>query len=274
MKVIRIGLICLFSLTVVLFIITVFLELFKKDDTVPEILCDSPKIVMKLNDTEDKLLEGVRAVDEKDGDITDKIIVECISNFIEPGIARVTYAVADEDNHVVKYTRSVVYEDYVSPRFTLESDLVFQAGSTVNILNYLGAVDVIDGDISNKVRVTSSDLTTTSEGVYHIAAKISNSRGDSSELELPVYITARDPMLPVVELNEYIIYLPKGGTFEPNRYLKSVTAAGAQEPMEDPQVQVDSPINMMREGVYQVTYRAQDENGREGHAILTVVVEE
>lgn len=274
MKVIRIGLICLFSLTVVLFIITVFLELFKKDDTVPEILCDSPKIVMKLNDTEDKLLEGIRAVDEKDGDITDKIIVEYISNFIEPGIARVTYAVADEDNHVAKYTRNVVYEDYVSPRFTLESDLVFQAGTTVNILNYLGAVDVIDGDISNKVRVTSSDLTTTSEGVYHIAAKISNSRGDSSELELPVYITARDPMLPVVELNEYIIYLPKGGVFAPEQYLKSVTAAGAQEPMEDPQVQVDSPINMMQEGVYQVTYRAQDENGREGHAILTVVVEE
>ena len=264
----------LFTLTIALFAVTIFLELFRKDDTVPEILCDSPKIVMKIDDTEEKLLEGIRAIDEKDGDITDKIIVEYISNFIEPGVARVTYAVADEDNHVAKYTRSVVYEDYVSPRFTLESDLVFQAGTTVNILNILGAEDVIDGDISNKVRITSSDLVTTSEGVYHIAAKISNSRGDSSALELPVYITPRDPMLPVVELNEYLVYLPKGGIFNSDRYLKSVTAAGAQKPMENPQIQVDSPINMMRAGVYQVTYRASDENGREGHAILTVVVEE
>ncbi len=274
MKIIRIGLITLFTLTVALFAVTILLELFHRDDTIPEILCDSPKIVMKIDDTEEKLLEGIRAIDEKDGDITNKIIVEYISNFIEPGVARVTYAVADEDNHVAKYTRSVVYEDYVSPRFTLKSDLVFQAGTTVNIINFLGATDVIDGNISNKVRITSSDLVTTSEGVYHIAAKISNSRGDTSVLELPVYVTARDPMLPVVELNEYLVYLPKGGTFHSERYLKSVTAAGAQKPMENPEVQVDSPINMMRAGVYQVTYRATDENGREGHAILTVVVEE
>lgn len=274
MKIIRIGLMSLFAVTAALFIFTIFLELFQKDDSIPEIICDSPKIVMKLDDTEDKLLEGIRALDEKDGDITDRIIVEYISNFIEPGIARVTYAVADEDNHVAKYTRNVVYEDYVSPRFTLKSDLVFQAGSSVRLLNYLGAVDVIDGDISNKVRVTSSDLVTTSEGVYHIAAKISNSRGDTSTLELPVYITARDPMVPVVELNEYLIYLPKGGVFSSDKYLKSVTAAGAQKPMENPEVQVDSPINMMQAGVYQVTYRAFDANGREGHAILTVVVEE
>ena len=126
MKIIRIGLITLFTLTVALFVVTILLELFQRDDTIPEILCDSPKIVMKIDDTEEKLLEGIRAVDEKDGDITNKIIVEYISNFIEPGVARVTYAVADEDNHVAKYTRNVVYEDYVSPRFTLKSDLVFQ----------------------------------------------------------------------------------------------------------------------------------------------------
>ncbi len=274
MKIVRIVLMSLFTLTTALFIVTVLLDLFQRDDTIPEILCDSPKIVMKLDDTEEKLLEGVQAIDEKDGDITDKIIVEYISNFVEPGVARVTYAVADEDNHVAKYTRNVVYEDYVSPRFTLKSDLVFQAGTTVSILNYLGAEDVIDGDISNKVRVTSSDLVTTSEGVYHIAAKISNSRGDTSSLELPVYVTARDPMVPVVELSEYLVYLPRGGVFQPDRYLESVTPAGAQEPLENPNVQVDSPVNMMREGVYQVTYRAYDENGREGHAILTVVVEE
>ena len=72
---------------------------------------------METGDSEERLLEGVTAYDGKDGDLTSKVFVESISNFVEPGVSNVTYVVYDADRHAAKASRKVVYLDYTPPRF-------------------------------------------------------------------------------------------------------------------------------------------------------------
>ena len=46
------------------------------DNEAPVITCSEDNIQVSVADTEEKLLEGVTAEDQRDGDITDKIVVQ------------------------------------------------------------------------------------------------------------------------------------------------------------------------------------------------------
>ena len=70
------------------------------DKTLPVITIEEEMIEVSLKSTDEELLKGVTAHDEKDGDLTDKIIIESISRFKEKGISKVIYAVCDSNNNV------------------------------------------------------------------------------------------------------------------------------------------------------------------------------
>ena len=55
----------------------------KKDGKGPEISMDNSEISVSIHADEAELLSGVTAYDAKDGDVTDSLAVEHISNFIE-----------------------------------------------------------------------------------------------------------------------------------------------------------------------------------------------
>lgn len=56
-----------------------------KDGKGPEISMDNSEISVSIHADEAELLSGVTAYDAKDGDVTDSLAVEHISNFIEKG---------------------------------------------------------------------------------------------------------------------------------------------------------------------------------------------
>ena len=114
----------LFALVLVAFIVFTAIDKMKTDTTIPVITIDTEVIELGVKDKQELLLQGVTAYDEKDGDITDKVLIESVSKFIEPGVCTVTYAVADSDKHVVKQTRTLKYTDYTSPEFYMKRALV------------------------------------------------------------------------------------------------------------------------------------------------------
>jgi hypothetical protein len=57
----------------------------------------------------DSLLEGVKAMDAKDGDVTDTIFVEAIFPLVNQEEARVIYIAKDRSNNIARVTRKMQY---------------------------------------------------------------------------------------------------------------------------------------------------------------------
>lgn len=242
------------------------------DKTYPSIQVEPEILEVGIQDGSDKLMEGITAFDEKDGDITSKVLIESVSQFVADKTCTVTYAVADADKHTAKNTRKICYTDYTAPRFTASQALVFPVGTVLKISNLVGAVDCIDGNISDKVLITTTNYQANNIGVFDLSLQVSNSKGDVVYLDLPVYVEERNLRAPVIELSEYLIYVPKGKTPDFASYIASVTSAYSD--LADSGVLISQDYQPDTAGVYSIHYYAWDVLGNEGHTVLTVVVEE
>lgn len=273
MKVLRNIVVIVFAACLIFFGYTVFKGMSESDDTYPEIHFDEDTIYLNVGDGEERLLEGVTAYDRKDGDLSPKVFIESISNFVEPGVSNVTYVVYDADRHAAKASRRVVYQDYVPPRFVLHHSPVYNVGEKISLTDLIGAVDVIDGDISSSVRFDTSNIPNNTEGIHQLTVRVANSKGDTSELSLKVKVSGDGNVTPKIELSQYIVYLPAGSALSPREYVTSATKADGTY-LSASQIEIESNVRTDEAGVYSVVYSIRDENGNQGTTELIVVVEE
>ncbi len=274
MKILRVVAILLFVVTTALYVYFSVTEKLKTDNTVPVITLEEDVLEVGINATNAELLKGVTAFDEKDGDITDRVIVESLSNFIEPGLCRITYAVCDSNNHVATATRKVRYVGYESPKFALEEDLCFSIYEKLNLKNILTATDCIDGDISDNIVISSEDYTSAIAGVFTIQATVTNRKGDSSVVNMNLFVEDLDLSAPEIELTDYLIYLePTSKEIDFEKYIVGAEDEKGNDLTDKVQVQ-KGKIDTTKPGTYSVHYRVTDKNDVEGHAVLTVIVGE
>lgn len=232
----------------------------------PVITLDSDSITVSVEDGRDALLRGVTASDAKDGDLTGQIIVSGVSKLISNNTAKVSYMVFDKAGNMASATRYVVYSDYHRPRFMLITPLVYSLGETVSITGRLQAQDAVDGDITSSIRVLSSDIISSTEGVYNLTLQVINSLGDTAQVTLPVTIRAEADGDSAVKLRRYLVYVGLGDNFEPRNYIESVSAGSVSD------VRIDSNVDTQSAGCYLVTYTVTS-GGRSSSALMTVVVE-
>ena len=207
-------------------------------DTVPPVITlDSASITVSVEDGRDALLRGVTASDAKDGDLTGQIIVSGVSKLISNNTAKVSYMVFDKAGNMASATRYVVYSDYHRPRFMLITPLVYSLGETVSITGRLQAQDAVDGDITSSIRVLSSDIISSTEGVYNLTLQVINSLGDTAQVTLPVTIRAEADGDSAVKLRRYLVYVGLGDNFEPRNYIESVSAGSVSD------VRIDSNVD-------------------------------
>ena len=64
-------------------------------DHTPPVITGEGLIQASVADPEEKLLEGMRAEDDRGGDVTESLVVQSISGFDEEGRRTVNYAAAD-----------------------------------------------------------------------------------------------------------------------------------------------------------------------------------
>ncbi len=262
----------LFSVMLVAFIGFSIIERFKTDNTIPVISMETDVLEISVKDGEEVLLQGIKAFDEKDGDITDQVLVESMSNFIEPGVCTVTYAVADADRHVSKATRTVKYTDYTKPEFYMKRALVYAVDEALDIRSAVGAKDCIDGDISDKVTIIATDYVQNTAGVFTVSLQVSNSMGDTIYLDVTVHVEGNETMAPEIQLKKTLIYVKKGEQPVFEDYIGDVTVNGVL--MKNIEVLISTNYDPDRPGTYNVHYYVSTAEGYEGHSILTVVVEE
>lgn len=253
-------------LTIALFVLVLFIFAGTKlyasryiDRVPPVITCDDDVLEISVRAPERSLLRGVSASDDRDGDLTEEVMVKGVTQLITADTAKVTYVVFDSSNNMATYSRTVRYTDYEKPHFSLSRGLVYPVGGSVTLLDRLTATDVIDGDISDNIRVTTQNVTPNYEGVYNVTVQVTNSLGDTESLPLKVVVSHYAPVNPPITLTDYILYLDQGASFDPADYIS---------PDSDPTgIEIDSHVDTSTSGVYHVCYTS-----RTYMVYLTVVV--
>lgn len=269
MKTIKQAVIILLALLVLANIVSYFYLGSSDRKIPPQISCPDDILEISAKDTEAALLVGVTATDEQDGDLTSRITISGISKLISKDTAKVTYLVFDSDCNMASCVRRIRYVDYQRPVFEVLEPLVYASTEEVSMLTRLKATDVIDGDISKNIRVSTLEPTDNSE-IFHVTIQASNSVGDTSWLTLPVLLLNSNPLRPEIMLSDYLVYLEVGTKFTPSAYLLDLKVPGMETSLAD--ITIDNDVDTGKPGTYYVTY-TYSANGTTGTAILTVVVQ-
>ena len=253
MRILRMLTAALLAVTAVLYIGNGLYTRLSGREVGPVIECPEEVLEVSIYDGTQALLTGVTARDDQDGDLTDRVMVGGVSKLIGGDRAKVTCMVFDSDDNMASLVRQVRYTDYRRPRISLRAPLVFASEKEAKLLEQVMVSDVLDGDLSEKARV-STLWATEDEGVYSATVLVTNSMGDTAMVEVPVLIGRSGGIL----LRRQVIYLQQGEAFDPKAALAS-DATG---------VQIQSEVDTAKAGCYWVRYSRGD-----ALAILTVVVE-
>lgn len=254
-------------------------------DTVgPVITIADQMLEVSVSDSDAALLQGISAEDARDGDVSASLLVESVYGITDEKIATVTYAAFDKAGNVSKVERQVRYRDYEAPRFFLTRNMCFPSGSGFNLLDYIGATDVLEGDISRRVRATLvSDTKSINEvGSHLVRLQVTNSLGDTTEADIPVEVYDPEWYTAAVELDSYMIYLKRGEVFDAMEHLETFVVRGEDidiryEIPEDISLTISDQVNTRIPGVYQVKYILSKNINLvtfSGQAVLIVVVTE
>lgn len=269
--------------SVLVFIGYIQITTMRTDTKAPVIEMETAEISISVEDPESVLLQGISAYDEQDGDVLHSVIIESIYGMTEDHRATVTYAAFDKAGNVAKAQRQVHYTDYRSPRFRLSAAPVFEFGDNFDIMEFIGADDVIEGDIRRRVKATimSKTTTITKEGIHEVQFRVTNSMGDNADIILPVEVYASDTYDAELTLSSYLIYISKGETVSLKDYLKDFTYGSEtfdlnQDTNPNLEISISGTVNSNTPGVYPVSYTAEytiNNRVHTGYTKLIVVVE-
>ena len=276
MKIIKLGLLALLILTIAGSAVKMVLN-GKEGGEVPSFTSTKDKITVPCDYSASDLLEGLTASDAEDGDLTEKILVGNFSGFISRGTADLEYVVFDSDGNHETCTREITFDGYKPPQIGFNRPCVFYANAVADgvLRQYISAYDVLDGDISKFVKVTDTDANFKVPGDYTFTAQVENSFGDTVRMEFPVHILDPADKGLAISLGAFVVYVDKGGGFDPEDYLLGVTEGGGGPtvPPESYTMTIDSDVNLSKDGMYEVHYSAVSEDGKlTGNTWLIVVV--
>lgn len=215
MRNLKVGIIlCIF----VLFLggISVY-SIITADTEGPAIIFGEEEIVYREKEDERNLLEGIAANDERDGDVTDSLMIESIITLSGETKVKIIYVAKDHKNNITKVSKIVPYikeesdieevniaeeapieelpeetsvesADEVSeeiPVLTLiQNEVTLKTGDTFNTLNYVK--DITDdkdekSDIWRRMRIEGDPVNTQEAGDYTLAYYVVDSDGNFSE---------------------------------------------------------------------------------------------
>lgn len=278
--------IALILLCACVFVLYLAIHQSQTDTQPPTISFSGEMLAVSTQDPREALLQGVTAKDDVDGDVTDSAVVADIRLADKDGTIQVTYAAFDKAGNVTKAVRTAKYTDYRSPRFSLNASLTFAYNSRFDIFSVVEAEDVLDGDISHRIRITSLDESAIATvGDHLVELKARNSLGETVSLIVPVEVYAAGTYAATLTLTDYLIYLPVHGELNEEDFLNEYTRANTTVSLqgalpEGYSVEIESNVQPDVPGVYTVEYRATQTVGvgnniktYTGYAKLIVVVE-
>ncbi|OFD35990.1 hypothetical protein BWGOE3_57260 [Bacillus mycoides] len=127
-------------------------------------------------------LSGVKAIDNEDGDITNKVIVDGSVDASKPGTYELTYKVTDSKGHTVTAKQTVTVKQTVVPKdevpvLTVPTEVTIHVGDKYNPLSGVKAIDKEDGDITDKV-IHMGEVDTSKAGNFEVKFLVHDTSGN------------------------------------------------------------------------------------------------
>lgn len=143
--------------------------------------------------------EGFTAMDNRDGDISHKVIRE-------ESFGKVTYTVLDACGNPCTVERQIPEYDFIQPELTLtgDADFTIYAGTRFEDPGCF-AMDNVDGDLTDSITV-EADVVWYRKGTYPVTYTVTDSHGNTAQLQRLVHVVAR-PRGEVVNPGSKVIYL-------------------------------------------------------------------
>ena len=194
---------------------TVKRKLNYKDELAPVITLTQGNHI-SLNRGKDFVDPGYTAVDECDGDITQKVTVEGSVDGHKYGTYTLTYRVADSKGNATEVQRVVRIADISAPVISLagETGTYIKVGTLYSDPGF-SASDNIDGDLTAKVSV-SGGVDTSKMGKNVITYTVSDAFGNRTTVSRTIYVYEKQMIANPIDPGHKVVYL----TFDdgPSRY--------------------------------------------------------
>ena len=270
MRILRIGISVLAVICIALAVWFGYRE--SKTKTPPVLTCRHDIIEAPVDVTDERLLDYVVATDDKDGDISDKIVIQRKTYFVEKGTTLVTFSVADSDNNVAKLTKKLKFTNYEAPKIQLKTDLIIHHGDSSDISKCFTATDVHDGDITSRLKLISADYSYLINGSYDVNCKVSNSFGDTRDITIKAIVTDKEYKNARILLSDYLVYAKSLSEIDPMSYVTEVSNAdGYNFGLEDVVVR---DAEKTADNVYNIFYAVMNGDKVETVTRLIVVIAE
>ncbi|PFY44684.1 immunoglobulin-like domain-containing protein [Bacillus toyonensis] len=139
-------------------------------------------------------LSGVKAIDNEDGNITDKVTVDGSVDASKPGTYELTYTVKDSKGHTVTAKQTVTVKQKVEskdedPVLTVPTEVTLHVGDKYNPLSGVKAIDKEDGDITDKV-IHLGEVDTSRAGNFEVKFLVRDASGN--EVTATQKVTVKD----------------------------------------------------------------------------------
>lgn len=201
------------------------------------------------------LLEGVVAVDKREGDVSDSLVIENILPNIDKTQASIIYVAKDSKNNVTKKTRAVNYQTSGSG-VPSQNENEQQVDGNENQNPVQG--EPTDGGENEPSDVTPEPTNETEGGEAANEAAIASLPAESPKFYLTNY-----------ELN-----LPVGSSFNVLSYVKDIIDDKDSRENLYRNIQIEGNVDNSKAGTYEMKYYVKDSDGNMSNvAILKVTVQ-
>ncbi|PGB07698.1 immunoglobulin-like domain-containing protein [Bacillus toyonensis] len=247
-----------------------------------EIKNEAPELTVPFTSTlrvDEKFdpMAGVKAIDNEDGDITDKVTVDGSVDASKPGTYDLTYTVSDSKGHTVTAKQTVTVKQKVKPTdevpvLKVPAEVIINVGDKFNPLAGVKAIDNEDGDITDKVTVDGS-VDTSKPGTYDLSYTVSDSKGHTVTAKQTVTVKQKvEPKdeAPVLTVPAEVI-INVGDKFNP---LAGVKAIDNEDGDITDKVIHMGEVDTSKAGNFEVKFLVRDASGNEVTATQKVIVKD
>lgn len=205
-----------------------------RDKTPPVISIADDGFIYNQSMSRTDLLAGVTAQDDRDGDVTDQIVVEQVTVSEDGATASITYAVTDNSKNVAKKVREVPCSDEVTQQTAEESVQEEQ------------------------------ETETTTETTDNTEADVQDEETEPQT----------NPETPVITLTDEEITVEKNSSFTVLKYVKKITDDKDTQKRLYNNIEVKGHVDTSTSGEYDLIYFVTDSDGnRSNEAELKVTVQ-
>ena len=150
-------------------------------------------VITDKDKTAPDYLEGIKATDEIDDDVTAAIKIDDSNvQYGKAGSYSVAYSVTDKSGNKATAATPVIIKDTTPPALiVIESPVnLFVTDEKPNYVSSVIATDIVDGDVKDSLEIDESSVQYSSPGEYTVNFKVQDKSGNIAEKAVTVKISA------------------------------------------------------------------------------------